>query len=174
MPSPVFHLAAGAATAHVLGKTRAPGANSWRFRLVCLACSMLPDLDAVPGILLNRMADFHNNISHSPAFGLAACLLLSPVLMRLLPGWRWQPVMALSCGSYLLHVAFDWMTYGRGVMLGWPLTDERFHAPFNVFRGVRWSEGLISPEHLPTLANEVGVMLLLALLYLGARRVSAR
>ena len=40
-------------------------------------------------------------------------------------------------------------------MLFWPITRQRYMAPFFPFFGLRWSEGLFSLVHLITLANEL-------------------
>jgi membrane-bound metal-dependent hydrolase YbcI (DUF457 family) len=67
--------------------------------------------------------------------------------------------------SYESHVILDYFTYGgRGVMLFWPLTAERFLPPFTIFHGVRWSEGVYTTEHLWTVASE---LLMVLLIFLG-------
>jgi len=176
MPSPLTHLAAGAAIAFL--KQHASGfagiLASWKLWLVCLFFSIAPDLDAVIGIVMNDMPAYHNQASHSLLFGLVACVLFLPVTCKLLPEWRVGHVLLLSFTCYSLHLVLDWMTYGRGVKLFWPVLHERFRAPFELFHGVRWSEGVISASHVDTVINECGILLVAAGLFLLGRMIAAR
>ena len=52
----------------------------------------------------------------------------------------------------------DWMTYGKGVMALWPLTERRFSFPITLFYGLRWSEGIWSLHHLLTVLTELGTV----------------
>jgi inner membrane protein len=61
--------------------------------------------------------------------------------------------LVLLC--YQLHILADFLTFGRGVMLFWPLTEERYTSPILLFYGVHWSQGLFSLKHLWTLVSEL-------------------
>ncbi len=130
---------------------------------MCLVFSMAPDADAVVGILLGNLASFHNQITHSLGFGFALCAVFLPVNRMMLPGWSARGVFALTATCFGMHLALDWMTYGRGVMLLWPVSGVRFKAPFEVFHGLRWSDGVYSARHVDTLINELTVLLVLGL-----------
>jgi membrane-bound metal-dependent hydrolase YbcI (DUF457 family) len=172
MPSPFVHLTIGTVLARQIGRHR-PATRSlhWRLWLTCLFFSMAPDLDAVLGVITGDMAGYHNQISHSLFFGLLLCALLTPVCMVFLRWAQAGRVFLLIYGSYALHLALDWLTYGRGLMLFWPITERRFISPLQPFIGVRWSEGVFHHGHLFTLANEAAVLALGALLYLLIRQL---
>jgi len=175
MPSPLTHLAAGAAIAFLYqhGRKLSEILVSWRLWLVCLFFSMAPDLDAVIGVLMNNMPDYHNQASHSLVFGLVMSAILLPLTRRLLPDWRTGHVWALSFGCYSLHLLLDWMTFGRGIKILWPFQHERFRAPFELFHGVRWSEGVMTASHFDTLANECVILLAAAALFTLGRWILA-
>ncbi len=148
----------------MIAQRTAPLAPRWRVWAACLFLSMAPDLDVVPGILLGNLSAYHNHASHSPLFGLAFCLLAAWPLQRFLKLPTAPQAFALAAACYGLHLFMDWLTFGRGLLLLWPFSGERFASPLTLFYGVRHSEGLRSAKHLITLATEA---LLMAALYLG-------
>lgn len=162
MPSPIAHIAAGYGLSMLYRRDRGspnlPGGRlSFAAVAVMLALSLLPDLDAVPGLLLHDMGRYHNNISHS----LAATLLfasLAGVIAGLLRrgGLKWF-LVALSCLG--LHLLMDLLTWGRGVMLFWPFSGERILPPVKLFYGFHWSEGLFSARHGWTVLTEGALIL---------------
>ena len=50
----------------------------------------------------------------------------------------------------------DYFTIGRGVMLAWPFSSDRFSPPFPLFYALYWHEGLTSPKHMVTVTSELG------------------
>jgi inner membrane protein len=126
--------------------------------------SVMPDLDAAVGILLGNLGRYHNNIAGTPVFGAlvafgAACLA---GFARRSAGMR---VFSLTFVCYQLHVLMDYLTIGRGLMLLWPLSDERFRPPVHLFYGLRWSDGVFSTRHFITLFSELGFVLVLLLVF---------
>jgi membrane-bound metal-dependent hydrolase YbcI (DUF457 family) len=164
MPSPLAHSAMGYLIYRMSrsGKPgRQPQPQSWVRDLLApqlwllVGLSILPDLDAIAGFLLNDMAGFHNNGTHSLLIGLLVALLVAGTAWwREKEGFfRW---LVIAFAGYAMHVLMDAVTFdSRGVMLFWPLSQERFLAPFSLFYGVRWSDGLFSVAHLVTLATEL-------------------
>jgi len=174
MPSPVAHLSMGVALWVCLRdrlqniKTKLPFGN-----LVLLALflffSMMPDLDAVLGILMGDMGAYHNQGSHSLLTALVASVLIMEVLRRRFKtGTRLQWALVVALPVYM-HIFMDVFTHGRGIMLLWPITSYRFPAPFEFFGGLSWSEGLWYRGHLLTAAEELRFALVLALLVLADR-----
>lgn len=168
MPSPIVHTAAGYLIYRFSrGRLSQGGEERWGPMPIMLVAAvifaMLPDGDAFVGLLAGNMSTYHNNGTHSLVVGLAVSLLVA-ALLRLgarAHFWSWFVILL---ASYESHVILDYFTFGsRGVMLFWPLSAERFIGPITMFYGVRYSEGLASPEHILTLASE----LLLVMLVLG-------
>jgi acetyltransferase-like isoleucine patch superfamily enzyme/membrane-bound metal-dependent hydrolase YbcI (DUF457 family) len=171
VPSPLIHCAAGWALARG-ARSRGLRAPALPFLLYSLFAAMLPDADAVVGMLVDaqRLPDFHNQCTHCVAFALVAALALSAAARWLL--FRDVPWRKLFAWTLLLlgsHLLLDWLTWGRGEMLLWPLSDRRFGAPFPLFYGVRHSEGLFSPSHWITLATESATLGAAALFALALR-----
>ena len=177
MPSPLAHLAAGAFVASVFTRNVGePVSRRWIWG-ASLFFSLAPDLDAIPGFLTGNMALYHNQITHSFAFGVFACLLMSGVFWlffrRFLDWWSYPRIASVALTSYGLHLVMDAATLGPGVKLLWPFTDERFSAPVTIFYGVRHSDGLFSPHHLITIGTELAIIagfLLVALLHFRLQR----
>jgi membrane-bound metal-dependent hydrolase YbcI (DUF457 family) len=158
-PSPIAHSAMGYLLGRVFVKNKPLMVinreirNPWVI-LAALFFSLLPDIDAIPGILLNDFGRYHNQWTHSLAVGLGVSLLVGFVAY-----WRRRSFgfwFLLASLSYTFHIIMDYFTMGdRGLMLFWPFTSERFLSPIPLFWGVRWSEGLWSPLHLITIATEL-------------------
>ncbi|WP_028572942.1 metal-dependent hydrolase [Desulfonatronum lacustre] len=162
MPSPLAHLAAGAAVASVCTRNVGdPFSRRWIWGS-SLFFSLAPDMDAIPGFLAGNMALYHNQITHSLFFGVVACLLTSGVFWlffrRFLDWWSYRRIASLALVSYGLHLVMDAATHGPGVKLLWPFTDERFSAPVAIFYGVRHSDGLFSLHHLITIGTELAII----------------
>jgi hypothetical protein len=178
MPSPIAHLAAGAALWGIWDQWRPATARpvSPARRVLelggFLGASMLPDLDAVAGVLTGDLYNFHNQEMHSFAAGLVAALLFAVLLGRKYPRHFSPPVFWITLVSYWLHLLMDAVTYGRGLRLFWPFRTERIPPPVEVFGGLRWSEGLWYRGHWITVGEE-SVFALLLLLCVWAYRQRA-
>ncbi|GAB6059908.1 metal-dependent hydrolase [Desulfonatronum parangueonense] len=177
MPSPLAHLAAGAAVATLFVRKDDSTLHRQYIWGTALFFSIAPDLDAIPGFITGNMAMYHNQFTHSFFFGFSLCLLAAGVFgvfSRRFLDWRSYPRIAfVALFSYGLHLVMDAMTLGPGVKLLWPFSDERFSAPVTLFYGVRHSEGLFSLSHLITIGNElmiIGGFLLLVRLALRTRQ----
>lgn len=137
--------------------------------IVSVAASLLPDIDAALGFISGDFSRYHNNGTHSLVSGilvaLAAALLLARKRRAQFLSWFW-----VVFTSYASHVLLDFFTQGRGVMLFWPFTSERFGSPVKLFLGVRWSEGWVSIEHFWTLLTELIFVLIIALVVWALER----
>jgi inner membrane protein len=168
MPSPIIHLTAGYIVYRV-ARTRlhTPARREFVILAWALVLSLLPDFDAIPGLLAGDLGRYHNNLSHSLWAGVVVALAVA----CLLAAWRLEPLvfwfgLALAC--YSLHIVLDYFTQGRGVMALWPLSSDRFSSPVPLFYGLHWSEGLVSHRHLWTLLTELPIA---GALVLAIRRV---
>jgi hypothetical protein len=173
MPSPIAHIAAGFAICRIrdgrgASRSRPPGLLG-----ACVGLSLLPDLDAALGIALGNLGRYHNNFAGSPAFGALVALVVAGGVMLVRRAWARQALI-LTFVCYEVHVLMDFLTVGRGVMLLWPLSTERFAPPFHLFFGLRWSHGLASTLHLVTIVTELlfAIALFISLRWLLRRRDS--
>jgi len=131
--------------------------------VITVVFAMLPDLDALLGVLAGDIGRYHNNGTHSLVIGLAVSLVFAAFLglWKKSSFFLWFLVLLIG---YESHVILDYFTYGgRGVMLFWPLSPERFIPPFTIFHGVRWSAGVYTTEHLWTVATELLMVLVISL-----------
>jgi inner membrane protein len=131
--------------------------------LLAVFFTMLPDLDSVLGILAGDFSRYHNQGSHSLVTGLIVALISGLVIwiIQKKDFFKWFLFILVS---YEMHIVMDFFTVGRGVMLFWPISEERFISPVLLFFGVRWSEGLIHVYHVITLVTELAFILIAFLL----------
>jgi membrane-bound metal-dependent hydrolase YbcI (DUF457 family) len=164
MPSPIAHLAVGYAIYRSYkGKLPQDQSYLWKFPLqmiMVIGLSMLPDLDIIPAIIFRDMSAYHNNFSHSLLFAFPVAFLVAGIFRRIYRSnyWLWFLICLVS---YDLHVIMDALTGERGVMLFWPLTQNRFASPISVFYGLRWGLGWFSIWHLWTIFTESVFVLVL-------------
>jgi len=172
MPSPITHLAAGYAVyqfarkqfpKHTLGKVwKVPG-----MMIFAGALSILPDMDSVLGVVLKDLGRFHNQGSHSLLTGLVVSALIGGLVWLLRKG-SFLGWFLIGLVAYESHVILDYFTWGRGVMLFWPFTSQRYLSPVLLFYGLHWSDGLFSIKHLITVVTEVS---LISLVYLAGKGI---
>ncbi len=171
MPSPIAHVAAGIAIYRLRDGRGSSRGRRLGMLTACMGLSLLPDLDAAVGIALGNLGRYHNNFAGSPAFGALVALVVGGIALLVRRSWA-RTALTLTFVCYEVHVLMDFLTVGRGVMLLWPLTTERFSPPFHLFFGLRWSDGLSSTHHLVTVATELlfAAALFIALRWLLQRR----
>ncbi len=161
MPSPIAHAVAGYSAYRVFSnrfpeikRIRRYSANFNITLLIFILLSLVPDLDAIPGLAFGDLARFHNNLTHSLLVGLLIAVPVAAVLAR----WfglgidKWALVVF---ASYAIHLVMDFLTDGRGIMALWPFTSTRFESPISFFYGFHYSDGLVSIRHLWTLLTEL-------------------
>jgi membrane-bound metal-dependent hydrolase YbcI (DUF457 family) len=158
MPSPIAHLAAGAYIAGRFTDTSTDQRKRMIIWAAALFFSIAPDLDAIPGLLTGNMSAYHNQATHSIFFGLAFCLMVAFGGRWILDGWSYSRIFIFVCTCYGVHLAMDVLTLGPGLKLLWPLSDERYTSPLNLFYGVRHSSGFFSFHHIITLISETGTV----------------
>lgn len=156
MPSPFAHMAAGYIVYRFFKRRTPKSIRLWIIpgQLAAFAgLSLLPDLDALPGIILGDFGRFHNNFTHSLTMGLVVALVFAS-LVSWMSKVSWNAWFSAALICYELHVIMDMFTGDRGVMLLWPFTSTRFTAPLKLFAGVQWGHGFLSAWHLWTLFTE--------------------
>jgi inner membrane protein len=140
---------------------------------VLLFWTLVPDLDAIPGLLAGDLGRFHNNSTHS----LVVAAILSGIMAVILWWFTRYHLMFWFLSlffSYASHIILDFFTYSeRGMMLLWPFDSARYESGVTLFYGVRWSEGLLSAHHLVTLVSELAIFgLVMAVLWVWGKRKS--
>ena len=177
MPSPIAHMATGYVLFEVVG-ARLPKTDSSLLRrgillMGALGLSLLPDMDSLAGVLADDFGRYHNNLTHSFAMGI--CVGVAIAVGAYIMDRKWTvtwSLLGLAC--YELHVLMDFFTVGRGVMIFWPISPERWEPPLKLFYGLHWSDGWFSHKHLWTLLNEVlfTVILIAGAQWLRRRRAT--
>lgn len=168
MPSPIAHTAVG----YVLYKIYYADSAQPVYRrlpknglalISVIALSLLPDLDVIPALFFGNISYFHNNFTHSLGCGIMVAVIIG-VLVQVTQGGGFKYWFIFALLSYELHVIMDYFTIGRGVMLLWPISDERYEPAIKLFYGLRRSNGLLTLDHLWTIGNEIFFVTLLLLL----------
>jgi membrane-bound metal-dependent hydrolase YbcI (DUF457 family) len=70
--------------------------------------------------------------------------------------------------TYQLHVLMDFFTRGRGAMLLWPFSEERYEPAIKLFYGLQRSKGWLTIDHVWMLFNELtfaGMVILILYLF---------
>ena len=163
MPSPIAHTMIGYVIYRIFQLRMSHGSTKQIGSLPLLAftigLSLLPDLDSVIGIWMGDFWRFHNQATHSLIIGLIIALGIGAVIwLRRRSGFLCWFIIALLC--YELHVIMDFFTLGRGVMLLWPFSSDRYESSVKLFYGFHWSQGWVSVMHLWTLVTELGFVVL--------------
>jgi membrane-bound metal-dependent hydrolase YbcI (DUF457 family) len=142
--------------------------------IIAVLASLLPDIDAIAGLLAKDLGRYHNNGTHSLVVGLGVALLAGLIAL-FLDRRRYLNWFFIVLAGYELHVLMDFFTYdSRGVMFFWPLSSERFASDLILFYGVRWSYGWFAVEHLVTLATELVFVVGIYGLTLGVEKFRLR
>ena len=169
MPSPIIHTTAGYVLYRLSRKADNQQSKRKRYKnlppllLFSIGMSLLPDLDSIPGLIVGNLSLYHNNAFHSLSVGVLVALVGGLIARYALRLNYWLGFL-IGLVGYEVHIILDYFTIGRGVMLFWPLTQERYESPIKLFYGLRWSEGLLSYKHLWTLASETLVVAVVFLL----------
>jgi hypothetical protein len=168
VPSPIAHTFMGWVVYRICRRQIAHADEGWvgPFPWLLVATtglSILPDLDVVPGILMGDLGRFHNNVMSSLMAGLVVALGVGGFVgLSQHSGFlKW---FVLTLGCYELHLIMDFFTVGRGIMLFWPFSTNRYQSPVKLFYGLRWSDGWVSVRHLWTLLTELGFVVLVGLI----------
>lgn len=183
MPSPVLHtlpavLIAKAAlgtrstdrNAH-LRATRFGGQDAILMAAAVIAANV-PDLDFVPGIIVNDPGMFHHGGSHS-LFAAVVFGILCALVARLAHYPSVVRIGIVTGLAYFSHLLLDAAAplddVGRGVPFFWPLTERYFVSPVRLLMGIGLEPdrggllaSLITPHNMLALGLEVLVVAVVA------------
>ena len=186
MASPVGHSALGLAIGRGGHPITSP--RLWPSYVFFVFAANAADLDFLPGLLVGNLNRFHQSISHSLVAAVLFGLLVSVASLPLVTFPSATRLGLLSGALYASHLLLDFFTndvrapYGQPLL--WPLTSERFIAPWTPLGGVThgnpgdpWSvilPSLFSWHNLKVIGLEVIIVLpaFLVFWYLGRRRAS--
>lgn len=184
MATPVGHGLSGLLVHLVMGRD-GPRHSAYPL-LLAVAFAIAPDLDVIPGLLRGKPALFHQGISHSIGFAIAAGLA-GAALFRIKGEAARSGFLLASC-AYASHLVLDLFGPDRrlpyGIPLFWPLSSETYLSPVELLPGMRhaattdastleWMRGILDWYNLRALAVEaliVGPLVLLALWFMRSRR----
>jgi membrane-bound metal-dependent hydrolase YbcI (DUF457 family) len=163
LPTPLGHSLAGLAV-HLAGGERS-GRRRWLAAAALVALANMPDFDLLPGYLIGEPRAFHWGPAHSIAAALIAGICAGLVARAL--GARFLTFFALGAAAYASHLVLDLLlgpgAISDGLQLFWPVSTERFTAPFAVFLMMP-----ASPNH----TGPVGTLFSMAVLPLMARELA--
>jgi membrane-bound metal-dependent hydrolase YbcI (DUF457 family) len=136
--------------------------------------TLAADLDIALGYATNRNGfHVHGEFTHSLVAAAIFAVVFAVMASMATPVGRARALLA-GFLAYASHLLLDYLNHGRGIMLFWPITSERFASPFRIFYGVRHSDLTDLSQHAITLSTELvfaaGVLILALPLY---RRRSA-
>ena len=165
MPSPIAHGSLAIPAWSLLRRGVSPPISRLRRAMLVLwllFATVAPDADiAISWIRTGKPFQDHGSYAHSllisPFFG----VIFAAGWIMLQKGADFRRAWLVGSALYALHIVMDWMTIGsRGVAMVWPITSQRFLAPFGLFAGVEHSQWQRWDLHLIMLANETIFLLL--------------
>jgi membrane-bound metal-dependent hydrolase YbcI (DUF457 family) len=175
MPSPVGHSLSGIAAYLLLVRSK----RSYLLLLFFIFFANLPDLDFIPGWLVNQPNLFHRGLSHS--FFMAGMIGVTVGLVVRLAG-RGKALPAAMAVIFLccFHIILDLFSVDYGTPPGfkilWPFRDEHYIAPNVIFMNITRSplpeeffRSLFNTHNLKAVINEIVIFLPLLLLVWGSR-----
>ncbi|MEW6001536.1 MAG: metal-dependent hydrolase [Nitrospirota bacterium] len=132
MPSPVGHSLMGYII--YLLHTTYSNTKKWQVFVFCLIVANIPDLDFLPGAIIEDLRRFHHGISHSITFSILFGLLIG-YICYLKKIEQVKRAFTLGLTLYLSHILLDYLVLsgGRGVPLFWPFFDNEYMISFVVF-----------------------------------------
>lgn len=136
MATPLGHGLAGIVVLILADRDR-PRQSAYPFLLVvCFAVA--PDLDVLPGLLRGTPALFHQGISHSFGFAIAAGLIGAGLFH--IKGWSAFNGFLLASCAYASHLFLDLLGPDKrlpyGIPLLWPLSSRPFLSPIALLPGM--------------------------------------
>lgn len=173
MPSPLAHSSLILLTRPLLGARRldalSHGQRWAMFGLIAFALCA-PDLDFLFRIWFSSPLLDHGALLHSFAMAAVFAMVFAGVgrwAVRL-PFSYWR-LWSVGAGCYVSHLLLDALTRGRGPMLFWPVSYERFPVAA-LFYGAEHSQPLAWRLHLITLTTE---LLFAAIVWIAGRWILA-
>lgn len=125
------------------------------FGMAILAALMGPDFDLIGYFFIDApLSTYHNCATHS-LVGVLAGGVLFTIVSRMIVPVRFGTLFAIGTLAFASHILIDFLTYGRGLLLLWPFSDQRIEAPFIIFRGVRHSSDVTLGTHLLNLFVDI-------------------
>ena len=138
MPSPVAHSLAGYLIYSAVPK-HVSHVELGKLLLYCL-CTLLPDLDFIPGFLLGNPNKYHHGLSHSLGFATAFALLVS-FTFYFFRSRSFLSGFMIFFSLYFSHVILDIFsqdtTSPYGVPALWPLTNTYYISPVPIFLDIQ-------------------------------------
>lgn len=169
MASPIAHALAGYLICRLIPYSRRQA--GWKTIGWCSFVAVSPDLDFLPGLFQGQPALYHQGISHSLGFAVLVSSLAALLYGKGRSAWFLGGLFFLVYGSHLL---IDMLGPDArppyGIPLFWPLGEQYYLAPFQLFRGFRhvratsdstgdWMGNIIDLYNLGAIVIELAIFL---------------
>lgn len=125
MPTSIAHAVGGYAASEAASSQTHSGHSPWTLAFAAAVIANIPDLDFVPGLLVDNIPVFHRTMSH----GIPAALLVATVGAVLGGRWwkgTWRTLWIFIFVTYTSHLVLDVFvpdpTGGDGIRMFWPIT----------------------------------------------------
>jgi inner membrane protein len=150
MPTTLAHAVAGYAASEAASTGTRTRNSWWSIALLAAVVANLPDLDFVPGLIVDNIPKYHRTMSH----GLPAALLVATIGTAALQRWwkgAWGGLWLLIFVAYSSHLMMDVVipdpTGGDGLRLFWPISTTWVAHPLPFLQPL---DGLRMLDHGPT------------------------
>jgi inner membrane protein len=130
VPLPVAHSAAGLAT-YLLFRTESPADSAPKkqlsLALLAVIVANLPDLDFLPGLIIDQPAKFHHGPSHSLLVGIITGILVYLVARPFFSEISKRRLLLIFLIAGISHTLLDFLavdtSFPYGVPLFWPFSE---------------------------------------------------
>jgi len=119
----------------------------------------LPDIDFVIRFFYPGFE--HGGPTHSLGLGVLFGALFTMVCRIRYTNLPFVPSLVVGIGSAWVHLLMDVVTWGRGVMLCWPVSLTRYATGIPIFFGAHHSHPTAWKLHLITLTTELAYVFVL-------------
>lgn len=137
MPTPIGHSLIS--TAIFSGVDRKKLKLKWLDYPIFLFIGIFPDLDFLPGLILETPSRFHHGFTHSLFFGIIIGTITG-LLYSKLKRKHWLNYSIVFSGTYFAHLLADFFgvdtSFPFGEQLFWPLWQAYVLSPISIFSDV--------------------------------------
>ncbi len=150
MPTTIAHAIAGYAASEATSSQAQTPLPWWKVVLLAAIVANLPDLDFIPGLIVDNIPKYHRTMTH----GVPAALAVATGVTVALRGWwrgSWTSLWLLVFAAYASHLLLDVVTPdptgGSGLRPLWPFSNVWLAYPLPFLEPL---DGIRMLDHGPT------------------------